>query len=405
MKQIFTILAFSLFVSSAFSQITFEKGYVINNSGARNPVMIKYIDWKNNPSEITFKTSEDDAPQTLSVKEISEFGVDGEASYVRATVPIDKSDQNLNNLSNNGRFEFNDQTVFLKMLVDGKADLLQYTGQGVEQFFFRKEDGEVEALIYKRYIPEFTIKIAENNQYQQQLFNSLTCENLTQNDFEKTDYSKKDLVKLFSNYNDCQNSESTNFTERVKRDAFNLSIRPGVNFSSLVMNTYVVRRTMDFGDKTSFRLGLEGEYILPFFRNKWGFIVEPTYQSYEGDAVFPEEKFEDGMVTVKYQSLEIPFGVRHYFFINENNKIFLNATYTVDLVMGDSYFDYETTADYNDTEIDTNTGTNFSLGGGYNYKKFSLEARYNFDRALTGKQLNVGTAYKTFSLILGYNFL
>ena len=405
MKQIVIILAFIFSASSAFSQITFDEGYIINNSGEKNSVLIKYSDWKTNPSEITFKTSEDASPQTLMLNDIAEFGVDGETSYVRAMVPVDKSNQNLKKLSNNGRFEFTNQTVFLKMLVDGKADLLQYSAQGNEQFFFRKEDGKIEALIYKRYIPEFSVKIAENNQYQQQLFNALTCDNLTQSDFENTEYSKKDLVKLFTDYNNCLNVETKNFTERESRDAFNLRIRPGVNFSSLVMNTYVERRTIDFGDKTNFRLGLEGEYVLPFFRNKWAIIVEPTYQSYESTAVFPEKQYEDGTVTVKYQSLEIPFGLRHYFFINQDNQIFLNVTYTVDLTLGDSYFDYETVAQYKDADIQTNTGTNFSFGGGYNYKKFSAEARYHFDRNLSGKTLRVGTAYNTFSLILGYNFL
>ncbi|WP_424494225.1 hypothetical protein [Salinimicrobium sp. GXAS 041] len=407
MKYFFTLLTTCILTISASSQITFDKGYYKNNAGEKQEVLIKNVGWKNNPSEITFKTSEAAVAQTLQLKDVSEFGIDNETIYLRAQVPIDKSNHNLKDLSNHGRFEYEEEQVFLKMLVDGKADLLHYKNGSNEQFFFRNDNSKIEALVYKRYVPEFSVRISENNQYQQDLFNTLQCEQLDQNDFTGTDYKKKDLVKFFTRYNNCQNTEFKNFSDQSKRDAFNLSIRPGINFSSLNMKTYVVQRSIDFEEKITFRLGLEGEYILPFLRNKWALIAEPTYQYFQSEAVFPEGRFGDAIVEVNYQSLEIPFGVRHYFFLNESNRIFLNLTYTVDLVMGDSSFDFQTAAidSYDQTDIDTNTGTNFSLGGGFSHKRYSVEARYHLDRSLTGKKMSLGTEYSTFSFIFGYNFL
>lgn len=388
---------------TAFAQINFEDGYYIDNSGERVQVQIKNVEWKNNPTEITYRHSEAGNPQTKGTEEVSEFGINDDVHYVRATVPVDQSSPNLRSLSNHGRFESKEETIFLKLLVDGEADLLQLQRGNLQQFFLRTNQGDIEPLFYKRYVPPKTVKIAENKQYQQQLLNALSCENIGPGDVTKTDYKRTDLVKLFTKYNNCMNSDFRDLTASAnERDAFNLRIRPGVNFASMRLSTHVVQRTMEFGDKTTFRLGLEGEYILPFFKNKWGFIIEPTYQYYEGETIFPEVRpLPDGTVSVKYQSVELPFGVRHYFFLNENQQIFVNATYTVDFVIGDSHYDYETVADYPDTQFDSNSGTNFSFGAGYNYRKFQVEARYNAEREVGIS----GTGYQTFSLIFGYNFL
>lgn len=399
------ILCFTGF--QTMSQITFDKGYYVDNNGTQIPVEIKYADWKNNPTEITLRTSPNAAPQTLGIEKVAAFGVEGEARYVRSKVPVDISDPRLKYLSRHGSFESQDKTVFLEVLVEGEADLFFYRQSGREQFFIRMEGTEIEPLIYKRYVPERSTAILENRQYRQQLFNTLTCKDISMRNIEKTAYKKSDLLNLFVLYNRCTEGEFTNYESRdASKDAFNLSIRPGINFSSLTLYTYVVHREIRFGTKPNLRLGLELEYILPFLRNKWAFIVEPTYQSFKGEADFPEGQLGVGSVSVDYQSIEIPFGVRHYFFLNENNRIFLNATYTADFIVGDSRFEFDTAADvYTSTLLETNTGTNFSFGGGYNYRDFVLEARYNLQRSLTGKNLGVGSAYNSFSLILGYNFL
>lgn len=389
-----------------FSQVTFDPGHYVDNSGTRLPVEIKYADWKNNPSDITVRTSKDAAVQVLSLGQVAAFGIDGQAHYIRASVPVDISDPRLKHLSNHGRFESREDTVFLEILLEGRADLLSYRQAGREQFFVRTQGDEIQPLIYKRYVPEKSISIRENRQYQQQLLNALDCEEITSSDIERTAYKRRELSRLFTRYNRCADEGFTNYKEEASMgDAFNLSFRAGVNFSSLSLYTYVVYREIHFDRQPSLRLGLEGEYVLPFLRNKWAFIAEPTFQSYQGEADFPEESLGTGRVAANYRSIEIPFGVRHYFFLNQDNKIFLNATYTVDFILDDSGFTFDTAIDaYSDTKMETNTGTNFSFGAGYTFKKFSLEGRYNLERTLTGKNLGVGSAYDSLSLILGYTF-
>ena len=70
------------------------------------------------------------------------------------------------------------------------------------------------------------------------------------------------------------------------------------------------------------RFGVETEFILAFNKNKWGVTIEPTYQYYKS-----EKKPSDVEAKLNYTSVEIPIGIRHYFYLSEKSKIFINASY------------------------------------------------------------------------------
>lgn len=114
MKKI--ILLASLAVAGLLqAQTKFEKGYFVDNSGKRSDVLIKNMDWKNNPTEFEFKTDESSAIEKETIANIQEFGVDNEQKYVRKIVQIDTSSDQLNSLSNESKPTFTEKTVFLNM--------------------------------------------------------------------------------------------------------------------------------------------------------------------------------------------------------------------------------------------------------------------------------------------------
>ena len=57
MKRILPFLALLAFTAS-FSQITYQPGYFINNSGSKTECLIKNVAWKDNPVEFDYKLSE-----------------------------------------------------------------------------------------------------------------------------------------------------------------------------------------------------------------------------------------------------------------------------------------------------------------------------------------------------------
>ncbi|MEM9681486.1 MAG: hypothetical protein AAF901_14280, partial [Bacteroidota bacterium] len=53
MKNLYLVVLFSVYTAS--SQVNYELGYIIDNSGNRIECFIKNLGWYNNPSEISYK--------------------------------------------------------------------------------------------------------------------------------------------------------------------------------------------------------------------------------------------------------------------------------------------------------------------------------------------------------------
>lgn len=390
-KQLLIILIVIL-STNCFSQVSFEKGYYINNNEQKIECLIKNVDWKNNPTEFKYKLSEDSEEKKTTIKLVKEFGVYNYSKHIRSTVNIDRSSKNLNDLSPTRSPIFKEEELFLKVLVDGKSNLYQYEDRNLVRFFYDKvSSNTIEQLIFKYYTSTIHT-IGENETFKQQLLNDLKCQDIEARDVEKIRYDKGELVKLFVRYNQCSNSELINFDKKQKKDLFNLTPRLGLNSSSLsVQNALSSTRNVDFGNKLGIRLGIEAEIILPFNKNKWAVIIEPTYRS------FKSEKTLTTLDTkIDYTSIELPVGIRHYFFINSNSKLFVNGSCIMDFA-SNSILSYSTGA-----EFEINKSINFGFGVGYKQNdKYSLELRCHTNRKLLHGLSDAD--FSTVSVILGYS--
>ncbi|UCA59617.1 PorT family protein [Chryseobacterium rhizoplanae] len=390
-----------LTASAYYAQIKFEKGYFINNSGEKKEVLIKNMGWKNNPLSFEYKT--DDSPEIKKgdINSVKEFSIDGEDKYIRTTVMIDRSSTNLNSLSYNKAPDLKSETVFLKYIIEGKAELFYYEDSDLRKFFYRIDKSEPEQLIYKRYYIDEG-NLGYNEDYKKQIAEHLKCE-AAGLQLQNINYSINDLKKVFNQYNQCSGQQFTDHTNSdSKKSIFHLNIRPGINFSSFETTHHYNFESVntDFGPYTSFRLGLELEYILPFNKNKWAIFIEPTYQYYksskditENEGSLFEYKYND---KIDYKSLEIPLGIRHYLFLNDRSKIFLNAAYAIGVNLNSSL-------KFNREELEVASAYNFVFGAGYKYNdKFSAEVRVGTSRNLLRNYISIDSDYKTVSLILGY---
>ncbi|WP_340064051.1 outer membrane beta-barrel protein [Ascidiimonas aurantiaca] len=398
-KKLLFLLLLVLAVTS-HSQIIFEKGYYINDSDQKIDCLIKNIDWKNNPVDFQYKLSEGSEIQVATIKTVKEFGVYGVSRYIRATVNMDRSASNVNFLDNKRNPEFKEEELFLKVLVEGKANLYMYEDGNLKRYFYNKGDAAIEPLVYKKYIDEGN-KIGENNRFKQQLWVDLKCPDFSMNKIERLEYKKKDLVNFFTDYIKCNDQEFVDFEQSEKKDLFNLTIRPGLNVSSLsIENNRNSSLNTDFDSELGFRFGIEAEFILPFNKNKWAVIVEPTYQYYKSEQQLDEQT----NVSVDYKSIELPVGIRHYFFLNENSKLFINGSVVFDLNNESSVIDFDPGTDLDEFK----TRNNMAFGVGYKHNdRYSVEFRYFTNRELLGdffgQTRNWSSDYTTFSVILGYS--
>lgn len=378
---------------NCYSQISFEKGYYVDNDDQRINCLIKNIDWRNNPTEFEYKLNENSEPTTVTIKLVKEFGIDKISKYLRSTVNIDTSSENINKLSNERNPIFSERELFLKVLVEGKANLYLYQDESLTRYFLKKDNTSTEQLIYKSYKTSST-KISKNYTFRNQIWNNLKCSNLKLAEVENLDYQKNDLINIFIKYNDCKGEKSINYEEKRKKDLFNLNIRPGLNSSSLsIENSFSSSRNTDFDNEFAFRFGVEAEFIMPFNKNKWSLIIEPTYQYFES-----EKELTNRTVEVDYKSLELPIGIRHYFFLNENSKIFINGSFVIDFST-DSAIDFST-----DRDLEIKSGNNLAFGLGYKYNdRYSLELRYQTGRNVLTNFITWSSNYTTLSIIFGYS--
>lgn len=405
MKNVLFTLFFLIIGFNSYSQILFEKGYYIDKGGQTVDCLIKNRDWKDNPVSFEYKISENSEVERKYTKTIMGFGISNASKFELHIVDIDRSSDLLDKLSIEREPIFKKEELLLRVLIEGKASLYSYRENNLIRYFYKFNDEDVKQLVYKRFEKD-GLTYGVNNDYKKQLFNDLKCDKTELIQIREVEYKKKDLLKLIMAYNECVQSDYDLFQKKRNKDIFNLSIRPGYRKSSLKLkNSESPDFNTDFGSKTGIRIGLEAELILPFHKNKWSVFVEPTYQSFESER--ETAYINNNWITKKaifkaeYKSVEVPIGIRHYMFVNNNIKLFINAAYVLDFEQSSSqiYAENRSTLD-----LKVSTDPNFALGAGINFMdKFSAEARVNIKRQITADYVFWSTEYTGFSLILGYN--
>ena len=397
------ILAFGI---NGYSQIIFEKGYLINNSNEKIECLIKNNDWKNNPETFEYKLSENSEPAIADVKSAKEFGIYSISKYIRSNVKIDKSKENLDDLSYDKEPTYVEEVLFLKVLVEGKSNLYYYVNGNLQRFYYNTDSSAIEPLVYKKYLVSENV-VEENNQFKRQLWADLKCPTIGINKVENLHYKKNSILNFFMEYNKCSNSNFTRYDGKVKKDLVNLTLRAHLNNSSAyIRNTaYTRNSTADFGSKSTLGFGIEAEYIFPFNKNKWSIFVEPTYQNFKAE-IITDDFFvatKKLISNINYSSIEVPLGIRHYLFLNKNSKLFINASYVFDFNLKSSIeIRRDDNTYYNSLLVSTLNNTSFGIG--YKFKdKYSIETRYQTSRTLLSDYLFWDSSYTTASLIFGYS--
>lgn len=403
-KLVFAICLITFSCIESYSQIIFEKGYFINESNSKTECLIKNIDWKNNPTEFEYRLSPNEPVQKASINTVKEFGINNVSKYIRTKTNIDRSSEQIEKMSSERDPLFQEELLFLKVLIEGKASLFHYNDGNLTRFFYEANGSGINQLVYKKYL--IADKVSENNEFKQQLFQQLKCEGIGIDEIRRLKYSKRDLEKLFIKYNECISHNYINFNPKQKSDLFNLTIRPGINYSSLeIQNSLTGLDYTDFGSKAGIRLGVEAEFILPFNKNKWSLIFEPTYQQYKSEQSEESITVLGGVVISKvdYKSIEFPVGLRHHLYLNDRSKLFANVSYVFS-------YDRKSTINFlrkdnsmlSSLDIKANPAVAFGLG--YKYKdKYGVEMRYGTRRNILGGYSYWNSYFNTISVAFGYS--
>ena len=397
MKIITVLLILFFIVTESFGQIKYEKGYFINNERQRVECLIKNREWKNNPTEFNYKIGSDGKTETGDLASTKEFSIYNNYKFVGADVKIDRSFNPKTSISTEKDPIWKQEKLFLKVLVEGKANLYAYEDDNLVKFFYSMNGGNtVDQLVYKEY--KVDMNLVKNTSFRQQIWKDLQFKGSYMNEVQNMPYTAEALGKYFTYYDSSFGNTVSQIKPVEKKSYLNLKLTPGVNFSSGSMSIPVgVGKPLlpvTFESNQSFRLGLEAEWLFAFNKYKWAFVFEPTFQSYS-----PKAGPNNG--TIDYSSVEFPLGVRYYYHLNDQTRIYLNGFYIPGFAMN-----FNSTIKYTpETNVpksfDVKSSGNLAFGGGVDYKKFSFEARYYADRTLSDEPY-LNPVYKRFSLILGY---
>lgn len=401
-----------LFAIPSFGQINYEAGYIINNDGIKTECLIRNVAWQDNPTAIEYRLSKDDhKTNTANITDIKEFCIGSSYKYRRFNTKIDRSNSEILTLSSEKNPIWKNETVLLKLLVEGEANLYQYNGNGNQRYFISTGNHEkVEQLIYKEYYAQNNV-ITENNAFRQQLFTTLRSDKFTVDDFKNLPYEKKKIIEIIVKYNTSKNKQITNFEPKQNKGILNLRAQLGVDYASLFyVNsmkhfTFQQNYSADFPEKAILSIGAEIEYILPFNQKKWGLLFESNYQSYHSDAITSDNY----PISIAYKYINLIFGLRHYLFLNKRSSLFINAGITYGMPFNSFSIRQFPPEDWQ-TEPTTHTESiggngNGFLGLGYSFEKYNIELRYNTARELFLKESNnIHTDYHSIGIIIGYKF-
>ena len=396
MRTLITFLLIFFIVTESFGQVKYEKGYFINNDSKRIECLIKNRDWKSNPIDFSYKLDKSSAAETGDVNSAKEFGIYNYYKFVVADVKIDRSVNPKTSISTEKDPVWKQEKLFLKVLLEGKAKLYAYEGPNLQRFFYSVSDNPINQLVYKEY--KVDMSLVKNTSFRQQIWKDLPFKDSNMDLVKNMNYTSKELEDYFNSYNRSFGGTTTEISPKAKKSYLNLKLTPGVNFNAGSMSLPVTgssqQNEVTYEGNQALRFGLEAEWVFSYNKYKWAVVFEPTFQSYNSESA-PAEG------TIEYKSVEFPLGVRYYYHLSDQTRIYLNGFYVPGVAMNfDSQVKYIPDTNV-PKSLDVKSSGNMAFGGGVDYKKFSMEARYYTNRILSdGPFLDPG--YSRFSIILGY---
>lgn len=407
---LFTILFQAIFFNS-FAQIVFEKGYFIGQNTKKVDCYIKNVDWKNNPSKIEYKLdSLSNDFQYASIENIIEFSIANHTKYVRHSVQIDRSGTLKNNIFTERNPVFTKESLFLRVLVEGEAASLYYYESGeLKRFFYQLKDSTAKQLVFKYYRLFYggTETIATNDQFKQQLWAETNCQNKKMLYFSNLSYKTNNLVNHFVEYNKCKNSDYIDYSTNRKKGTFRLKVILLGSMTKITLNDYSDNRySTTLNSNQYFQLGTDLEYIVPINKGKWSIFLEPTYQRYKKEKNISQAYKSSLDIAVRYSSIEMPIGLRHYFFFkNPKTAIFLDAAGVFN--WGSGFVEYTSKPEFAQpykikSDINTMGLLSFAAGAGIIHHRLSGELRFYSQRELLGNYFGKSAKYQKISLVIGY---
>ncbi|PNW27380.1 outer membrane beta-barrel protein [Formosa algae] len=411
-------LIFLLSILTSYSQTNYVEGKIITNDNETISGFINDKQWISTPSKIEFKQGENTKIYTSN--DILGFEI-GENRFISKTVSLDVTNQSLNQMEIGDKAEFENKRIFLNTLVEGKASLYEYFDY--RSHFFIKINDEFQELIYRKILRKEKINgnsktlKSEYKKYQGQVGLYFSdCKSITINNF---DYKRKQLQKLFNEYNACM-STGSNYSREVKHDKIDLYVNAGVSFSNFkVDNQKGVLKGFPDQNFTIPVFGIAADFNFKEDIKKWSLYTELTYRSMKRDIYYLQD-FSDvnsdlkNELNMDFQSstLQLITMLRYKFAIKNTNVIpFVNLGIGLSLDINSTSDLVEVRAGtgqvitYEDALYFNTAYFNYPMGVGVMYKNLACELRYDLSSNMSSSEADSTSKINGVGILLSYNIL
>ncbi len=371
MKRSVLLLLLVLLPSLLFPQVVFQPGYIITNDHQKKTCQIANYGSEHTSGDYYYRFARKDSAVKIDIRYIEAFAT-GNKKFYRAKVLLETSPSHLTTDSV-PPLRWEEQYVFIQKLFEGElASLYFYDDAGVFHFFLGLPDQPLIPLIYKRYVVQLTpnepSSILENNHFREQLEEKLSCPALKE-DLDKLSYTRKQMIRYFQDVHDCRHAKYKVY-EHVDRGKLNFKASLLLSLSDFTFDDNLdFTARPDFGHQSTFSGGMEMEYLIPHNRYKLSLFAEANYVYYH--ASLPDPVSGQSM-DIHFQYVEIPLGLNYYFILKNEHKLFLRAGVVPGVFAGENYLRLYS----EENRYELNMVTTVFVGGGYRFKRLSLEYRY-----------------------------
>lgn len=402
----FSVFILFIFVSvNSFSQNKFEKGYYIDNLSNKINCFIKNYDWRKNPDSFEIRDSNSSKITIISIADAKEVEIFNKVKFIRESLAMETSTDNIQNLSTVADLKFITKTIFLKIIIEGKNSLYKYESSDIPtRFFIKSSNNLIDWLVFKKYFnSEQNGAIVLNQSYKKQLYINANCSGITIDDVQKVKYDLADLKDFFTKINICQGEPVAASYQEIKvQYRFQPMVVLNNSGISLDFKNGNVSGKYDFTKQYNIAFGAAFEILLPFNNFNWSVFAEPTYNSYKGNITIIKEFSVNPnyAVSVNYTFIQLPLGIRRNFYVNKTSNFYVDAALNLKTGIGKS----AVTIEREETIDLALTSLNFKLGAGFKFKKVVLGADYFTESQISGTVKDQNVLFNNIALTLRYSF-
>lgn len=407
-------LLLTLFFSTSFytasAQKNFVKGFIVLNSGDTLQGLISDEEWKINPRHIYFKSTPDAAASAYSPVNTSMFRIENGNWYVSYTGKVDGTSLQVSQLTYNPKPVYITDTLFVRVLVAGAADLY-YARDSRERdhFFIRKAGDTLTELQYNKYlISDYAgTHTRANEGFRIQLQNLVNdCPSLSENFMGMPiAYKRDDFVSLVKSYNSCDGKSNT-YAEEKEKWVFEFSVIAGINSSKMRFtgseDSYLAFTEME--RSLGYAAGIAFNAIIPRNNQQWSVSNKLFLKNYEAfgnttsidydpeQAIYLDYLYLKLATTLRYTALKglvspfIGVGITNAYAIKEENtRSYSNGSVT-ELFDGPRRYEFGWIAE-----------------AGFAVKNFSITGMLESSNGMSPYSI-VGTKFSTWYAMIGYTF-